>query len=94
MKEVCASFDRRLVARGEKPGALVIHSGGLGTLPRGGSSGPVGKIVLEASMVFDIKPAFRLRNGGTAEFGDSVVVTEKGARRLGRRKMEIVTLGA
>lgn len=94
VKEVCASYDRRLVARGEKPGALVIHSGGLGTLPRGGSAGPVGKIVLQPTMVFDVKPSFRLRNGGTAQFGDSVVVTEKGARRLGLREMKVVTLGA
>lgn len=94
VKEICAPYDRRLVARGEKPGALVIHSGGLGTLPRGGSSGPVGRIVLEENMVFDIKPAFRLHNGGTAQFGDSVVVTAKGARRLGRREMKVVTLGS
>jgi Xaa-Pro aminopeptidase len=92
VKEICAPYDRRLVARGERPGALVIHSGGLGTLPRGGSSGATGKIVLQASMVFDVKPAFRLHNGGTAQFGDSVVVTQKGARRLGRREMKVVNL--
>src|SRR5207245_9670773 len=78
VKEICAPYDKRLVARGDKPGALVIHSGGLGTLPRGGSAGVVGQIVLQAGMVFDVKPAFRLKNGGTAQFGDSVVVTENG----------------
>lgn len=92
VKEVCAPYDKRLVARGEKPGALVIHSGGLGTLPRGGSAGAVGQIVLQAGMVFDVKPAFRLKNGGTAQFGDSVVVTENGARRLGKREMKVVKL--
>jgi Xaa-Pro aminopeptidase len=92
VKDVCAPYDKRLVARGDKPGALVIHSGGLGTLPRGGSAGAVGQIVLQAGMVFDVKPAFRLKNGGTAQFGDSVVVTENGARRLGKREMKVVKL--
>jgi Xaa-Pro aminopeptidase len=92
VKEICAPLDKRLVARGEKPGALVIHSGGLGTLPRGGSAPPVGEMVLEANMVFDVKPTFRLKNGGTAQFGDSIVVTQTGARRLGKREMKIVKL--
>ena len=92
VKEICAAYDKRLVARGDKPGALVIHSGGLGTLPRGGSAGAVGQIVLQAGMVFDVKPAFRLKTGGTAQFGDSVVVTENGARRLGKREMKVVKL--
>jgi Xaa-Pro aminopeptidase len=92
VKEICASYDKRLVARGDKPGALVIHSGGLGTLPRGGSAGATGQIVLQAGMVFDVKPAFRLKSGGTAQFGDSVVVTENGARRLGKREMKVVKL--
>jgi len=92
IKEICASYDKRLVARGDRAGALVIHSGGLGTLPRGGSAGAVGQIVLQAGMVFDVKPAFRLKTGGTAQFGDSVVVTENGARRLGKREMKVVKL--
>jgi Xaa-Pro aminopeptidase len=92
VKDVCAPFDKRLVARGEKPGALVIHSGGLGTLPRGGSAPPFGDVVLKAGMVFDMKPTIRLKSGGTAQFGDSVLVTEKGARRLGKREMKVVKL--
>jgi Xaa-Pro aminopeptidase len=92
VKEICAPYDKRLVARGDKPGALVIHSGGLGTLPRGGSAGATGQIVLQTGMVFDVKPAFRLKTGGTAQFGDSIVVTENGARRLGKREMKIVKL--
>ncbi|HEY1865514.1 MAG TPA: M24 family metallopeptidase [Candidatus Acidoferrales bacterium] len=92
VKEICEPYDRRLVARGEKAGALVIHSGGLGTMPRGGSAGDVGEIVLQAGMVFDVKPSFRLKDGGTAQFGDSIVVTDRGARRLGTREMKVVTL--
>ena len=92
VKEICAPLDKRLVARGERAGALVIHSGGLGTLPRGGSAPPVGDSVLQAGMVFDVKPTFRMKNGATAQFGDSIVVTETGARRLGKREMKIVKL--
>jgi Xaa-Pro aminopeptidase len=91
VKEICAPFDRRLVARGERPGALVIHSGGLGTMPRGGSAGATGEIVLQTGMVFDVKPSFRLKSGGTAQFGDSIVVTDKAARRLGKREMKVLT---
>jgi hypothetical protein len=46
-------------------------------------------------MVFDIKPSAPIRGASPMpQFGDSVVVTENGARRLGKRKTEIVTLGA
>lgn len=92
VKEVCAPLDKRLVARGERAGALVIHSGGLGTLPRGGSAGAFGDTVLQANMVFDVKPTFRMKNGATAQFGDSILVTETGARRLGKREMKVVKL--
>ena len=87
--DICVPFDKRLVARGEKAGALVIHSGGLGTMPRGGSVGEVGKLVLQTGMVFDIKPVFTLKDGSNVQFGDSIVVTEAGARRLGTRKMVV-----
>jgi len=46
-------------------------------------------------MVFDIKPSAPIQGASPMpQFGDSVVVTEKGARRLGKRKMEIIALGA
>ena len=48
--------------------------------------------MLQTGMVFDVKPAFRLKTGGTAQFGDSIVVTENGARRLGKREMKVVKL--
>ncbi len=92
VKDVCAPLDKRLVARGERAGALVIHSGGLGTLPRGGSAGAMGQMVLQAGMVFDVKPTFVMKSGATAQFGDSVLVTETGARRLGKREMKVVKL--
>jgi len=93
IKEVCVVYDRRLQARGQKPGGLVFHFGGLGDLPRTGSGGEDADLVLKPGMVFDIKPSFRVKGGGVAQFGDSLVVTEQGARRLGKRKMELTTLG-
>jgi Xaa-Pro aminopeptidase len=87
--DICAPYDKRLVARGERAGQLVVHSGGLGTMPRGGSGGEVGKLVLQTGMVFDIKPNFNLKDGSAVQFGDSVVVTGTGGRRLGTRKMVV-----
>ncbi len=45
-------------------------------------------------MVFDVKPTFQLKNGGTAQFGDPIVVTDTGARRLGKREMKVAKLVA
>jgi Xaa-Pro aminopeptidase len=87
--DICAPYDKRLVARGDRAGQLVIHSGGLGTLPRGGSAGDVGKMMLQTGMVFDVKPNFTLKDGSNVQFGDSIVITESGARRLGTRKMVV-----
>jgi Xaa-Pro dipeptidase len=85
--DVLAVYDKRLVAKGEKPGGLIIHSGGLGDLPRTGSNGEGSDVALEAGMVFDIKPEFAVKGRGVVQIGDSVVVTENGARRLGKRDM-------
>jgi Xaa-Pro aminopeptidase len=49
-------------------------------------------MVLQAGMVFDVKPTFAMKNGATAQFGDSILVTETGARRLGKREMKLVKL--
>jgi Xaa-Pro dipeptidase len=85
--DVLAVYDKRLVAKAAKPGRLIIHSGGLGDLPRTGSSGQSSDVVLEPGMVFDIKPAFAVKGRGEAQIGDSVVVTPKGALRLGKRDL-------
>ena len=66
----------------------------MGTLPRGGSTPPFGQTVVQAGMVFDVKPTFQLKNGGTAQFGDPIVVTDTGARRLGKREMKVAKLVA
>jgi Xaa-Pro aminopeptidase len=98
VKEFCDFCGDKLRARGvAKPGGVLIHSGGLADLPRCGPGRMEGgdDLVFQAGMVFDLKPSVPVKQTRTpAEFGDSIVVTEKGARRLGKRKMELVTLGA
>jgi Xaa-Pro dipeptidase len=98
IKEFCDFCGEKLKARGvARPGGVLIHSGGLADLPRCGPGRMEGgdDLVLQAGMVFDLKPSVPVKQTPTpAEFGDSIVVTEKGARRLGKRKMELITLGA
>jgi Xaa-Pro aminopeptidase len=49
------------------------------------------KIELQAGMVFILKPQVRAASGkGRASIGDTVVVTEAGARRLGKRELKLL----
>ena len=49
------------------------------------------QIPLQAGMVFILKPQVRLTNGkGRASLGDTVVVTQSGARRLGKRELRLI----
>jgi len=49
------------------------------------------KIALQAGMVFILKPQVRAASGkGRASIGDTVVVTERGARRLGTRELKLL----
>ena len=51
------------------------------------------KIQLAAGMVFILKPRIRVAEGKDhASIGDTVVVTESGARRLGSSKLELITV--
>ena len=98
IKEFCEFYGEKLKARGvARPGGVLIHSGGLADLPRCGPGRMEGgdDLVFQAGMVFDLKPSVPVKQTRTpAEFGDSLAVTEKGARRLGKRKMELITLEA
>jgi Xaa-Pro aminopeptidase len=98
IKEFCDYCGEKLKARGvARPGGVLVHSSGLADLPRCGPGRMEGgdDLIFQAGMVFDLKPSVPVKGTPTpAEFGDSLVVTEKGARRLGKRKMELVTLGA
>ena len=49
------------------------------------------KIELQTGMVFILKPQVRAAQGkGRASIGDTVVVTEHGARRLGKRELKLI----
>jgi len=49
------------------------------------------KMKLESGMVFILKPQVRTAQGkGRASIGDTVVVTEDGARRLGKRELKLI----
>jgi Xaa-Pro aminopeptidase len=51
------------------------------------------KIQLASGMVFILKPRIRVTEGKDhASIGDTVVVTDDGARRLGSRKLELITV--
>jgi Xaa-Pro aminopeptidase len=51
------------------------------------------KIELKAGMTFILKPQVRPTQGkGRASVGDTVTVTESGARRLGKRDMKLVVI--
>jgi Xaa-Pro dipeptidase len=51
------------------------------------------KIELKAGMTFILKPQVRPTQGkGRASVGDTVTVTETGARRLGKRNMKLVVI--
>jgi Xaa-Pro aminopeptidase len=49
------------------------------------------KLELETGMTFIVKPQVRPAQGkGRASIGDTVAVTENGARRLGKRELKLV----
>ena len=96
IKEVVDFYNQRLLERGEHVAHDVnFHFDGYGDLPRigPGLQEVPEDTVFESGMVFDFKPEISVK--GTpmrALFGDPVVVTEKGVRRLGKRRLEIVHL--
>jgi Xaa-Pro dipeptidase len=51
------------------------------------------KIELQAGMVFILKPQVRAAKGkGRGSIGDTVVVTENGVRRLGKRELKLIEI--
>jgi len=88
--EVCLIHDERQRARGQRGGGVLFHSAELRT----GSDRAGADVVLQPGMVFDIKPTFLMKSGLPIQFGESVVVTENGARRLGTRELKLTTVGA
>ena len=53
----------------------------------------LGSKELQSGMVFILKPQIRLAHGkGRASIGDTVVVSENSARRLGRRELKLIVV--
>ncbi len=51
------------------------------------------QIELQTGMAFILKPQVRTAQGkGRASIGDTVVVTENSARRLGKREMKLIVV--
>jgi Xaa-Pro dipeptidase len=51
------------------------------------------KIELQTGMTFILKPQVRAAQGkGRASIGDTVVVTDNGARRLGKRELQLIVI--
>ena len=73
----------------------VMHARGLGddgpALMGDSDVDRLGKQELKTGMAFILKPRVRMANGkGQASIGDTVVVTERGSRRLGKREMKLM----
>ncbi len=91
-------IDKRIAAVGGNYYAGVIyHTGGaLGDGPRmgWGRDDENGDLIIEPGMVFTIKPRVPIPGLPTpaTQVGDGVLITENGAERLGRRKLEAITI--
>ena len=96
MKEVNDYLLKLLTAKGytERTTKVVFN------MDNGPKLGPNRKegmdlVVEEGWYIKALKPAAYMPSSGfNIDFGDPVVVTDKGARRLGKRKLEALTLGA
>ncbi len=77
----------------------MMHARGLGD-ERPALFGNVGlkefrRIQLKPGMTFVLKPrAGQLRGKRVAQIGDTVAITRNGAKRLGKRKLELMVTGA
>ncbi len=96
LSELCR---KKVEERGTAWWGVVFHTGGAsGDGPRMGPTRPDenSDLVIQPGMVFTIKPRFAIEGveAPSAQIGDPVLITETGAERLGRRKLEQITLGA
>jgi len=94
--DLCQLYADRAKARSPElsPTWVLVHTCGLGDSPRMGLLRTETKdLIIEPTMTFTIKPRIIVKGTKpTAQFGDPVVVTERGARRLGKRKLEVLTV--
>jgi hypothetical protein len=96
--DLCNLYAQRAKARSPElsPSWVLVHTCGLGDGPRmGAGRDEAVDLVIEPTMCFDIKPRIVIKGTNpTAQFGDPVLVTETGARRLGRRTLEPIVISA
>jgi Xaa-Pro aminopeptidase len=91
-------IDKRIaVVGGKYYEGVIFHTGGaLGDGPRmgWGRDDENSDLVIEPGMVFSIKPRVPIPGLDTpsTQIGDGVLITENGAVRLGRRKIEPITI--
>ncbi|MDX1499096.1 MAG: M24 family metallopeptidase [Woeseiaceae bacterium] len=90
-------YRKKVRERGDAYWGVVFHTGGAsGDGPRMGPDrdDENGDLVVKPGMVFTIKPRFKIPGvaSPSAQFGDAVLITERGAARLGVREPEVITL--
>ena len=88
-------YEKEVLKRGDIFRGVVFHSGGNNDGPRWGPGrSEAVNAVFQEGMVFTIKPRIPIKGvaAPAAQFGDGVVVTATGTRRLGKRKLELVTV--
>ncbi|MBI3262156.1 MAG: M24 family metallopeptidase, partial [Acidobacteria bacterium] len=94
--DLCERYVRKAKARTPdlSPTWVLVHTCGFGDGPRMGlTRTETPDLVIEPSMVFTLKP--RIPIEGTrpaAQFGDPILVTDTGARRLGKRTLAPITV--
>ena len=96
MREAMDFYQQEVEKRGSGYWGVLFHSGGGNDGPRWGPGRPeAADAVLQEGMVFTIKPRIPIQGvaAPTAQFGDAIVVTATGARRLGKRSLEIRSVG-
>ena len=97
-QEYSELYRRKVEEKGTAWWGVVFHTGGArGDGPRMGPNreDENSDLVIQPGMVFTIKPRFAIEGveAPSAQIGDPVLITETGAERLGRRKLELITLG-
>lgn len=93
--DLCKVYADKAKARSPElaPRWVLVHTAGLGDSPRMGllrTETP--DLVIQPTMVFTLKPRILIKGAQpTAQFGDAVLVTERGARRLGKRTLDVIS---
>jgi Xaa-Pro aminopeptidase len=95
--DLCRRYVERAKARSPElsPTWVLVHTCGFGDGPRMGyTRSETTDLVIEPSMVFTLKPRIPIKQTRpAAQFGDPILVTDTGARRLGRRSLAPITAG-